>query len=74
MDKDIDRALKRFHLTAKITGRIAREAGVKNLLVMHFSPKYRALNENPEQEAMEEFRQSTFLKQGRHSAHQTQMN
>ena len=56
MDKDLDRALKRFHLTGKITGMIAREAGVKNLVVMHFSPKYRGLPENPEDEAMKEFR------------------
>jgi ribonuclease Z len=74
MDKDIDRALKRFHLTAKITGKIAREAGVKNLFVMHFSPKYRDQNENPEAEALQEFSQSTFLKQVRHSDHQNQMN
>ena len=53
MDKDKDRALQRFHLTAKITGRIAREAGVKNLVVMHFSPKYRNQTESPEDEAVE---------------------
>lgn len=60
MDKDMDRALKRFHLTAKITGRIARKAEVKHLIVMHFSPKYRDQADSPENEAMEEFRNSTF--------------
>ena len=60
MDRDKDRALKRSHLTAKITGEIAREAGVKNLSVMHFSPKYRDQNENPEAEAIEEFRNPIF--------------
>ena len=55
MDKDIDRALKRFHLTAKITGSIARQAGVKRLVVMHFSPRYRDQSESPEDEAMREF-------------------
>ena len=56
MKKDVDRALERFHLTADITGSIARKAGVKNLVVMHFSPKYRDDTETPEDEAMREFR------------------
>jgi ribonuclease Z len=55
MDKDIDMARKRFHLTAKITGSIARRAGVKHLAVMHFSPRYRNLPESPGEEAMREF-------------------
>lgn len=55
MDKDIDRAYDRFHLTAKITGSISRQAGVKHLVVMHFSPRYRNLPESPEKEAMGEF-------------------
>jgi ribonuclease Z len=59
MDKDMDRALQRFHLTAKITGRIAREAGVRNLVAMHFSPKYRGQDEKPEDEALREFRNQT---------------
>jgi ribonuclease Z len=58
LDKDRDRAVSRFHLTAKITGMIARKAFVKNLVAMHFSPKYRNSEENPEEEAMREFRQS----------------
>ena len=60
MGKDRDRALERFHLTANITGRIAREAGVKHLAVMHFSPKYRNDTYTPEDEAMREFRHSAF--------------
>lgn len=59
MDKDMDRALQRFHLTAKITGRIARKAGVRNLVAMHFSPKYRRQDEKPEDEALREFRNQT---------------
>jgi ribonuclease Z len=58
LDKDIDRARERFHLTAKLTGSIARQAGVKHLVAMHFSPRYRNLPENPEHEAMREFMQS----------------
>lgn len=56
LERDRERALERFHLTAKTVGRIARDAGVKNLVVMHFSPKYRDDSENPEDEAMREFR------------------
>ena len=55
LDKDRVRALKRFHLTARTTGIIAREARVQNLVVMHFSPKYRDIPESLEQEAKEEF-------------------
>jgi ribonuclease Z len=54
--EDMDRALKRFHLTSKIAARIAREAAVKNLVVMHFSPKYRDRAEGPADEAIREFR------------------
>jgi ribonuclease Z len=61
LEKDRDRALERSHLTAKTTGRIAREAGVKNLVVMHFSPKYRKESETPEDEAMREFRSAEPL-------------
>jgi ribonuclease Z len=55
MDQDRDRAFKRFHLTAKITGMIARKAGVNNLTVMHFSPKYRGEADGPAAEALREF-------------------
>jgi ribonuclease Z len=55
MEADRDRALERNHLTAKIAGRIAREAGVKKLVAMHFSPRYRNSPEAPEKEAMDEF-------------------
>jgi ribonuclease Z len=60
LHKDLDRALKRFHLTAKLAGMIARQAGVGNLSVMHFSPKYRGFDETPEVEAMEEFRREVY--------------
>jgi len=61
LEKDRDRALERSHLTAKTAGKIAREAGVKDLVVMHFSPKYRKESETPEDEAMREFRETTPL-------------
>ena len=57
MDKDRDRAKERFHLPAKTAGMIAKKAGARNLIVMHFSPKYRDTPDGPLQEAMEEFKQ-----------------
>jgi len=58
LEEDRERALERHHLTAKTAGRIAREAGVKNLVVMHFSPKYRECPEAPEKEALMEYNKS----------------
>ncbi|MBI5640217.1 MAG: ribonuclease Z [Nitrospirae bacterium] len=55
LDKDAELARKRFHLTAKTCGSAARKAGVKKLLLMHFSPKYRNCQELVIQEAMDAF-------------------
>ena len=55
MEADRERAFERNHLTAKMAGRIAREAGVKKLVAMHFSARYRSSPDAPEIEAMEEF-------------------
>jgi ribonuclease Z len=59
LDKDVERARERFHLTAGAAGRIARESGVKDLVVMHFSPRYRKQNESPAEEASAEFRKGS---------------
>lgn len=56
LNSDYERAVQRNHLTAKIAGRIAREAGVKNLNLMHFSPKYKDNPETLTHEAMSEWR------------------
>lgn len=42
---DMDLAIERNHLTARITGQVARMAGVKNLIPLHFSLRYK---DNPE--------------------------
>lgn len=56
LDKDMDRALKRHHLTAALAGKIARLADVRGLTIMHFSPKYRNCEKEIYLEAMREFR------------------
>ncbi len=51
LEEDADRARERHHLTAALAGRIAREAGVAQLSVLHFSPKYRGREHEIYQEA-----------------------
>jgi len=56
LDEDKDRAKDRFHLTAREAGRIAREAEVKKMETLHFSPKYMDNHDELIREAEEEFR------------------
>lgn len=44
--EDSDRAIERNHLTTTLTGKIARDAKVGELVILHISPKY---IENPQQ-------------------------
>ncbi len=55
LHEDMQRAIERHHLTARIAGRIADEANVKNLVLMHFSPKYFDRLNEIEAEAMKEY-------------------
>jgi ribonuclease Z len=55
LEKDIELALQRFHLTAKACGSIARRAGAKKLSVVHLSPRYAEHPGDVVREAMEEF-------------------
>ena len=55
LEKDRDRAIERFHLTAKTCGLLAKKAGVKKLNLMHFSPRYKEGPELVIKEAFEEF-------------------
>ena len=55
LHKDRERALNRYHLTAKEAGRIAREAGVGRMEVIHFSPRYMDRPGEVIREAREEF-------------------
>ena len=55
LEKDRERAIERSHLTAKAAGSIAKEAGVKKLELLHFSPKYSDCPDKVIEEAMREF-------------------
>jgi ribonuclease Z len=55
LHEDIGRAEERNHLTAKITGEVARRARVKQLVITHISPRYRDMPGIVEKEAMDEF-------------------
>ena len=55
LDKDQKSARDKCHLTAAQAGRLARKAGVKRMIPIHFSPKY---SQNPqiiEKEALDAF-------------------
>jgi len=55
LDIDRERAEDKYHLTAGQAGRLARQAGVKRLLPIHFSPKYAGDPSVLEQEALAAF-------------------
>jgi len=55
LDCDEDVARKKYHLTAREAGEIARKARVKQLIPFHFSPRYSHHPEYLQQEAMEAF-------------------
>ena len=56
LDQDKEKARERYHLTARQAGVMAKKAGVRDLVVFHFSPRYTGMGEAIEREAMEAFR------------------
>jgi ribonuclease Z len=55
LDLDRKRARDKCHLTAAQAGRLARQAGVKRMIPIHYSPKYSRNPEVLEKEALEAF-------------------
>ena len=53
LDRDADKAGDRYHLTARQAGLMAGKAGVRNLTVFHFSPRYIGQGDAIAQEARE---------------------
>jgi ribonuclease Z len=58
LHRDAEKAQDRYHLTARQAGLMARKAGVRELIVFHFSPRYTGQGKEIVQEAMEAFRGS----------------
>jgi ribonuclease Z len=57
LDRDREIAEDKSHLTAKQAGTLARLAGVKRLIVFHFSPRYAGRGQEIEKEAMDAFQE-----------------
>ena len=55
LDCDADKGRERYHLTARQAGIMARKAGVRNLVVFHFSPRYTGQGDRIAREAREAF-------------------
>ncbi len=55
LDNDKERARKTAHLTAREAGELARKAEVKNMKIIHFSPKYSGNSDLLEHEAQRAF-------------------
>jgi ribonuclease Z len=58
LDIDAEKARDRYHLTARQAGLMARKAGVRELVVFHFSPRYTGQGEALEREATGAFREA----------------
>lgn len=56
LDEDREEARKRYHLTARQAGTIARLAGVRQLRTFHFSPRYSGNGQRLVEEAQAAFR------------------
>ncbi|MBW1888217.1 MAG: ribonuclease Z, partial [Deltaproteobacteria bacterium] len=55
LDDDKNVARRKYHLTAREAGELAKKAGVKQLTLFHFSPRYSHRSEEIKKEAMEAF-------------------
>jgi ribonuclease Z len=57
LDRDRDVAKRKYHLTAKEAGDLARKARVKQFTLFHFSPRYYGREADIKREALEAFNQ-----------------
>lgn len=55
LEADAARARERYHLTARQAGLLAKQAGVRHLVVFHFSPRYTGQADALIREAMQAF-------------------
>jgi ribonuclease Z len=55
LERDAEKARERYHLTARQAGLLARQAGVRHLVVFHFSPRYTGIGHELACEAMAAF-------------------
>ena len=55
LEEDLEQAARRYHLTARQAGALARAAGVHRLQVFHFSPRYEGRYGDIQAEAQAEF-------------------
>lgn len=58
LQRDADKARERYHLTAHQAGLMAAKAGVRQLIVFHFSPRYTGQGAVIVREAMDTFEQA----------------
>jgi ribonuclease Z len=56
LQEDAETAAKKYHLTARQAGALARKAFVKRMVPFHFSPKYKSTPHALTEEAMKAFR------------------
>lgn len=56
LEEDAEKGRERYHLTARQAGVLARKAGVRELVVFHFSPRYTGQADTLTREAMTSFR------------------
>ena len=55
LERDADKARERYHLTARQAGMMGRKAGVRSLVVFHFSPRYSGMGAVIQAEARDAF-------------------
>jgi ribonuclease Z len=60
LDSEKETARKKYHLTAREAGELARKAGVKQFQLFHFSPRHKGQAQELEKEAREAFGGQTF--------------